>query len=414
MTIPADHSTTVEALGALGTLKMMTKAGLNYRRTVRYLISRGRFKDLSNFLYTKTLVPTGEGSGELAYYFIGSLLQRYPQLAPFPRFIEIEVTTRCNKRCVICEHTWWNERPTDLTFTELYRLTDQFNLRWVNLTGEGDAFLNKDYLAMIRHLKNRGTSVYLVDSMDLVTKSVAYELVRLGVDGIYISMDGATKQTYESIKVGCTFDKVLANIKSLLTVKKELSSPLPEICFRFVITKTNVHEMADFVRLVGSLATRQEWGDGSKIHFVGLLDYPEVHDLYLETIPQERINAAIFASDGMPVVFAHTQPSTNPSINRCLAWMEPYFALVPHHIVLPCCAVLMSNSRAKLAEYCFGDYTKESMRNIWNHSYYKWFRSAVTKKDAPVPALCAECRAYDTGVRVKRYGIDARKRRDFE
>lgn len=415
MAVPADHSTTVETLGTLGTLRMMLGAGVNYRHTIAYLARKGRLRDLYNFFYTKTLVPTGEGSGEAAYYLIGSLLQKYPQLAPFPKYIEVEVTTKCNKQCIICEHTWWKEPSADLTFEEFKSLTDQFDLRWINLTGEGDAFLNKDYLNMISYLKRRGTSVYLVDSMDLVTKDVARELVRMGVDGIYISIDGATKTTYESIKVGCDFWKVISNIKALLDAKRRAKSPLPEICFRFVVTKTNVKEMADFIRLIASLGNN--WGDGSKIHFVGLLDYPKIHDLYLETIPQEHIDVAVRTSRNrgmLPVVFAHIEERLNPSVNRCLAWMEPYFALVPHHMVLPCCAVLMSNDRAKLAEYCFGDYTKEPMRQIWNHPYYKWFRSAVTKRDAPVPRLCQGCRAYDTTEREQGYGVDTRKREDFE
>jgi len=393
---------------------MMLKAGFNYRRTMTYLLRKKRFKDLCNLLYTKTLVPTGEGSGELAYYLIGGLLQKYPQLVSFPKYIEIEVTTRCNKRCIICEHTWWSERSVDLTLDEFKDLVSQFDLHWVNLTGEGDAFLNKDYLAMIAYLKHKGVSVYLVDSMDLVRKDVAHSLVRMGVDGIYISMDGATKETYESIKVGCNHDKVLHNIENLLELKRELRSPLPEICFRFVVTKTNAHEMADFVKLINTLGNRREWGDGSKIHFVGLLDYPEIHDLYLETIPQEFIDATIGAANGIPVVFAHTQESINPSINRCTNWMEPYFALVPHHMVLPCCAVLMSNDRARLSEYCFGDYTKEPMRQIWDHPYYCWFRRSVTKKDAPVPMLCVGCRAFNTAEREEKYGVDCRKKEDFE
>lgn len=414
MTIPADHSTTVEALGTAGTLKLMLRTGLNYRRTMSYLFSQRRFRDLYNFLYTKTVVPTGEGSGELAYYLIGGLLQRYPQLAPFPKYIEVEVTSRCNKRCIICEHTHWDEPQRDLHYKQFVKLVNQFDLHWVNLTGEGDAFLNKDYLDMISYLKMRGTSVYLVDSFDLVTPEVSHELVRLGVDGVYISIDGATKYTYESLKEGCDFERVLSNVRGLLSAKRKYNSPLPEICFRYVITKTNVHEMADFVRLVNTLGRRHEWGDGSKIHFVGLLDYPEIHDLYLETIPQEFIDATIMASHNIPVVFAHIENGRNPSINRCLAWMEPYFALVPHHMVLPCCAVLMSNNRERLAEYCFGDYTRESMRDIWNHPYYKWFRKTVTKKDLPIPQLCVGCRAYDTMERERKYGVDSRKREDFE
>ena len=414
MSIPADHMTTVKKLGTLGTINMIAKAGFNYRHTMGYLVGKKQFARLVNFLYTKMLVPTGEGSGELAYYAIGGLLQKYPQLVPYPKYIEIEITSRCNKRCIFCEHTSWNEPNKDLEFDQFKRLVDQFDLKWVNLTGEGDAFMNKSYLRMIQYLKSHDTSVFLVDSFDLITKDVAKVLVESGVDGIYISMDGATKETYESIKVGCNYDRVLTNIKNLLEIKKELRSPIPEICFRFVVNKKNVNEMADYVRVINSMASRKEFGDGSKIHFVGLLDFPEIHDLYLETIPVDKISEAIQASKGgLPVVFAHTEQVTNPSINKCLAWAEPYFALVPEPMMLPCCAVLMSNDRQKLLDYSFGNYMTTPTREIWDSPYYKWFRGMVTNPNAKVPAICAGCRAYDTTERIKKYGVDGRSKEAF-
>jgi len=419
MAVPADYMATMNSIGRWGVAKMIARAAWNYRHTMFHFIKHGQVKSLVNFLYTKTLVPTGEGAGEAAYLLIADILRKHPQLAPYPRYIEIEVTTRCNKRCIICEHTWWNEPARDLSFGEFKRLVDQFNLWWVNLTGEGDAFLNRDYLKMIAYLKGKGTSVYLTDSFDLITPDVSRELVRLGVDGIYLSMDGATKKTYEKIKVGCRYDRTLANVKAMLEEKARQNSPIPELCIRYTITKDNINETADFVRLVNSLAPREQWGDGSKLHFIGLLDYPEVHNLLVGEIPHEVIEETLRAASngGIPVVFAHPDSSKNPSINTCLAWMEPwmepYFALVPEPMVLPCCAVLMSNSRAKLLEYSFGNYMETPFRQIWDSPYYRWFRRQVTKKDGKVPALCAGCRAYNTRQREERYGIDYRKRTDF-
>ena len=214
MSVPADHDATAKAIGLGGVARMIAKAAFNYRHTMGYLLKKRHFTSLYNFFFTKTLVPTGEGSGELAYYFIGSLLQKHPQLAPYPRNIEIEISTYCNKKCITCEHTYWNEPSRHLTFAQLKNLVDQFPLRWVNLTGEGDAFLNPDYLDMIRYLKYKGVSVYLVDSFDLITPDIARRLVAMDVDGIYLSMDGASKQTYESIKRGCNYEKVLNNLRA--------------------------------------------------------------------------------------------------------------------------------------------------------------------------------------------------------
>ena len=416
--IPADHSATVKSLGPVGMANLMTRAAFRYRRTMSYFVRNRQFSDLGNFLFTKIILPTGEGSGELIYYAIGPLLQKFPQLVAFPQWFEVELTSKCNKRCIMCEHTWWHEPSKELSLDEFKHLADQFsNLHWVNLAGEGDSFLNKDFLPMLAYLRKRHVSVYLDDSLDLVTKDISYELVRLGIEGLYLSMDAATKETYESLKIGCNYDRTIEHLKELLDAKKELQSPLPEICVRFVVNKKNMYEMADVVEVLRKLGSRDSWGDGSKINFVGLLEYPQTRELIVEVFPQDQITKAIKAgqaSGSLPVIFARSDTSTNPSINCCLAWMEPFFILVPQPTMLPCCAGLMSNNRAKLVEYGFGDYTKESVRSIWNRPYSKWFRKQVTKKDGKIPALCEGCRAYDTHERVLHYGVDRRKRHDFE
>jgi pyrroloquinoline quinone biosynthesis protein E len=416
MPVPADHSTTVNTIGYWDTFKIIVNAIFNYRNTMFHFLRHRQFKRLANFLYTKTLVPTGEGSGELAYYFIGGILQKYPQLAPYPKYIEIEVTTKCDKKCIICEHTWWNERSRDLHFDEFKKLVDQFDLRWVNLTGEGDAFLNKDYLNMISYCKSKDMSVYLTDSFDLITPDISEKLVAMGVDGIYLSMDGANKKTYEKIKAGCDFDRTIHNVIAIIEEKQRQNTPIPELCLRYTLVKDNLDEVADFVSLINKIATREEWGDGSKIHFIGLLDYPEIHDMYVEKIPHWVIEEAHSAipEDGVPVVFAHLDNSKNPDINKCLAWLEPYFALVPEPMALPCCSVMMTNARDKLLEYSFGNYMTTPFKEIWNSPYYTWFRQQVTKKDGKVPMLCVGCRAYDTSKRVQQYGIDIRKSTDFQ
>lgn len=406
--VPGDHEITAKAIGEANLLKMIFRAALAYRRTMKYLLVNHGLRSLYSFLYTKTFVPTGEGSGELAMYLVGPLIRTFPQLAPYPRYVEVEVTTRCDKRCIICEHTYWKEPSVDLTFDQFKHIIDQFqNLKWINLTGEGDAFLNRDYLKIIRYLKERGVAIYLVDSFNLVTKSIALELVRLGVDGIYISFDGATKETYEGIKAGCRYEETLQNIKSIVEAKKELGSPIPEICFRYVINKLNVHEMPDFVRLMRDLAPRQQWGDWSKIHFVGLLAFPEIEHLYLRKIPKhivkETLRIAEEHPDNLPVVFAHTEPDEFPSMNKCLAWMEPYIMMGGY--VLPCCAVLMSNKRSWLREHALGNLLKQDFEDIWNSPRYRLFRHTVNKPGNPVPLLCRGCRGYDTTEREKLFGV---------
>ena len=66
--------------------------------------------------------------------------------------MEIEVTTRCNLKCIICEHTYWDEPNRDMSFEQFKGIVDQFpKLKWIGLTGIGESFINKDFMKMLRY-----------------------------------------------------------------------------------------------------------------------------------------------------------------------------------------------------------------------------------------------------------------------
>lgn len=384
---------------------------LAYQRTVRYLLKKRGIRAAYNFIFIKLFVKEGEGSLGLVYHLMEPFFTLFPQLraklTPYPFNIEIEITNRCNKRCIICEHTYWKEPNKDLSFENFKKIVDQFpKLKWVNLTGEGDAFLNRDYLDMIRYLKAKDIPVFLVDSFDLITEDLAAELIKIGVDGIWISMDAATKETYEKIKVGCNFERSLNNIKKLIELKKQMESPIPELCFRFIVTSLNVHEMPQFIELIHSLGGRDSLGDGSRIEFAGLLVFDEVRHLFIPEIPGEILKATMKKAREMDVyvTFAHANENRLSPLECCMAWMEPYIMMGGY--VMPCCAVLQNNNRDFLKKHALGNILKEPFREIWYSERYKKFRNIIPKAKDKVPILCKNCRAYNTTDREIRYGIE--------
>ncbi len=85
-------------------------------------------------------------------------LKLYPFFRRFPYHssIEIEVSTKCNLRCIMCEHTYWKEPPQDMSFQQVKSIVDQFpKLRWIAFTGIEEIFLNKDLMRMCGYLKNK-------------------------------------------------------------------------------------------------------------------------------------------------------------------------------------------------------------------------------------------------------------------
>jgi MoaA/NifB/PqqE/SkfB family radical SAM enzyme len=384
-------------LGLLGDLLLFP---WRYKRSIWYLLSRGKLRDLYVFAFIKHFVADEGGYIALLNNLISNTGWSF--LAPYPFKLEIEHTTVCNKRCIHCEHTHWKEKPELVNLDEIKRIVEQFpRLKWINLTGEGDNFLNPDYMKFIEYLRGKHISVNFVDEFDFIETEKAKQLVELGVNCIWISMDGATKETYEKIKVGCNFEKAIQNIRILQETKKKLKSPLPTLCFRFIVSNINYQEMPKMVKLVHSFG---DLGEGSRLEFTGLLTFKEIEHLKLGNPPEEIIEETRRKAEelNVPISFSHLRKEELPSINKCSAWTEPYIMMGGY--VLPCCAILMSNKRDFLRKNSFGNIKEKSFKEIWNSERYEKFRRMVTDKNAKVPLLCVGCRGYDTTEREKKYG----------
>ncbi|MBI5206281.1 MAG: SPASM domain-containing protein, partial [Candidatus Firestonebacteria bacterium] len=340
---------------------------------------------------------------------LSKLVKEYPLKVPLPRFFEIETTTICNKRCFICEYVYWpkdEQVKRHMTLDEFKYIADQFpSIKWINVTGEGSSFLNKDYTSMLKYIWDKHkTSIWLVDHLsDIPFNTLEKELFPY-IHGIYVSCDAATKETYESIKIGCNFDNVINNLKSIIEYKRKNKTPFPHLSFRYVILKENKHEMPLFLDLLNSIAKPHEWGGSSSyVEFTGLLYFPEIHSHYVDEIPRNIINELLKRKDGIEFQFVHAEEKRNPPIERCYAWMEPYI-MMPGYVV-PCCSVLMSNRRPFLREYSFGNVFEKDFKEIWRSDYYTKFRKMVVDPCAPVPKLCVGCRGFRTQHRVSKYGI---------
>jgi len=251
----------------------------------QYMFKKFGWRSWYTFWFTKLFV--GDEGGE--YAFLNKLHQRFPSLLRRPYKIELEHTTICNKKCIFCEHTHWQEKSTSIGLEQFRTIIDPLTkLKWIHITGEGSSFLNRDFVKMIEYSRARHLNVNFVDEFDFFDEDMARKVIDLGINSIYVSFDGATRETYEKIKKGCSYDKALANIRYLLQLKAEMQSPFPVIHFRYIITKLNYHEMPDFIELISTLPNR---GAMARVEFVGLLTFPGIEQYYIpmDHIPEEII-----------------------------------------------------------------------------------------------------------------------------
>ncbi|MFH1776752.1 MAG: radical SAM protein [Candidatus Omnitrophota bacterium] len=338
----------------------------------------------------------GAGYTFKAIYFFVIWGRRYPLItrlfsfiSPYPKFIEIEVTTRCNLRCTLCEHTYWNEPVRDMSLQEFKSIIDQFpHLQWIGLTGIGESFLNKDFLSMLAYVKAKNVFVELYDTFYLIDAVTSERLIEMGIDRMYVSFDGATKETYEKIRVNSNFEQVVENIKGLLNLKRQLSAHFPEVHFHYIITKDNISEMLQYLELVRSLIVDQS----VTVQFTRMLHtFKEVDHLFTEISP-EVIREVEDQAQKLSINLSWNLnvPVDKPPLKNCIEWTMPFIFATGH--VIPCCAGNESGRRDFQKDTSLGNIFEQSFKDIWLGRKYKAFRRML--RVGHVPVQCRNCCIY--------------------
>jgi len=352
----------------------------NIKQLLFYLKSKG-WKWTWNYLHFITFYDTKN-----------PILIKYLQwFHPYPSYIEVECTTRCPIKCKHCEHTWWNEPSIDMSFDQFKHIFDQFpNLKWIGMTGIGEEFINPDFMDMLRYVKHKKPDVFieLYDSFLFLDEKKISEMIDLGIERIFASIDGATKETYEKVRVGAKWEKVVKNIETFVRLKKEKKAYFPQLCFHYIVTKDNFHEMKKYVEWVSSLGT-----DVKLIQFSRMLHfYKEARDLFIE-VPEKTIKEVEKKADelGINVVWSLDVPQKKPPINRCTAFMMPFIFV--NGDVIPCCAQNEGNRREWQHKTSMGNIFNERFKKIWNGKRYRDLIRKIRKNETP--EACKGCPLFE-------------------
>jgi radical SAM protein with 4Fe4S-binding SPASM domain len=147
----------------------------------------------------------------------------------------MEITHRCNLRCVHC----YCRRDADdreagdaeLSYEEICRIVDQIveeGCLYFQLTG-GEPLLRRDFTDIYDYCRDKGLLVTLFTNGTLITRHMADHLAKRPPLSVEVSLYGATKEVYESVTgVPGSYEKCLNGIKLLVDrgIKLILKSPM--------------------------------------------------------------------------------------------------------------------------------------------------------------------------------------------
>ena len=175
----------------------------------------------------------------------------------WPTHLQIEPTTHCNLRCLLCPVNTGLNRPTGHMDFEVFRkVVDEAAeyLFFILLWDWGEPFLNPRIYDMIRYASERRIKLISSTNGHLFAQGDhADRVVRSGLDTLIVALDGTTQETYEKYRQGGKVNDVLQGIRNLVARKRALNSPTPLINLRFLVMRHNEHEIPHVPELARSL-----------------------------------------------------------------------------------------------------------------------------------------------------------------
>lgn len=300
-----------------------------------------------------------------------------------PIKMDYEVSSICNFRCTMCLMSELSgNRPPNMTLEDFKRSIDErYGLVEVKLQGLGEPLLNKDFFEMVDYVVNKDIWTRTTTNASILHVNNTYKkLIDSGIGEIQISLDGATKETFEKIRVGANFEQIKNNI-ILLNNYAESKDELWKTSCWVMIQSDNIHEIKDILCLAATLKFkrvvfqmsmndfgRDEWKINSEKSGNKYMNADLEVELY-QRGQELGIEVSFWDNDGR-----------YKRGDRCI-WLFSRAYITAKMEVTPCCMHWVSDD-------CYMG-SAENFGHTWYGERYDKLRQIVIEGD--IPQICKYC-----------------------
>ncbi len=331
-----------------------------------------------------------------------------------PMHVLLQVASACNLDCYMCsEHL----RPPELRHAqgltalsmELFGRLEREVFPYASqltLGIGGEPTISPHFLEYVERAFAANLEVHLLTNGTQLGKERMIEVVSRCVSYLGISLDAATRETYERIRLGSRWDRMLEHLHEL--AERRLAHPPEErthLTLVFVLMKSNVHELPAFVELAHRVHAESVLGqhvipvteEGAR---ESLIEEPERYARYrAEAIERgQRLGIDLRLPAPYEPGAKASAPPVAPAANEPFVVEPVDFA--PHRPVpcsmptlelfvlydgrvFPCCH---PHAHRKMQ---LGDLNVQSFAEIWNGTLMRNLRAGLQRGD--VPLICRNC-----------------------
>lgn len=145
-----------------------------------------------------------------------------------PYEVYIQVSKRCNLRCVMCGHESWTSNTGFMDFALFEHILAECKANKIRrlqiLASQGEPFLHPRIFDFLERAVAEGFELGIVTNGTPLTPERIERLSRIALADIQFSFCGYDKESYERIYVGAKFERVSENLRLLSDALKAVKS----------------------------------------------------------------------------------------------------------------------------------------------------------------------------------------------
>jgi MoaA/NifB/PqqE/SkfB family radical SAM enzyme len=332
--------------------------------------------------------------------------------------VYLEPTTLCNLLCRTCVRNAWDEPPGTMSTETFARVIDGVRavspLPTLFFGGFGEPFAHPDLLAMLAAAKAAGCPVELITNGTRLDEDTRRELVRIGVDRLWVSIDGATPESYADVRLWDALPQVTEDLARLRELRIAHGSGLPRLGIAFVAMRRNIADLPEVVRLGQKLGA-----DRFSVSNV-LAHTPEMREqvLYARSIDAEDVGPSAWApevslagwtrrADHRALVRVRRAPGRSPragrggAANTCPFVEKGSVSIRWDGAISPCLPLLHTHRsyldfRPRTSHaYSVGNVNDVSLAEAWREPGYVALRERLLAFDFAPCTICNSCDMAD-------------------
>jgi MoaA/NifB/PqqE/SkfB family radical SAM enzyme len=331
--------------------------------------------------------------------------------------VYVEPTNACNLECRTCIRNVWDEslgRMTGSTFARIVEgLRDFSPTPTVFFGGFGEPLAHPNIVEMIAQVKALGASAELITNGTLLTEPLPRQLIKAGLGVLWVSLDGATPESYADVRLGTTLPQVIDNVMGFRGARPPAQCPTPEIGIAFVAMKRNIADLPAVLRLGGRLGASRFMVSNVLPYTAEMCDEVlysrSLNDiLYLPSrwVPQISLPKIDWDETTREPLYRVMRSNRSVTLagtdlshanNRCPFIESSVTAIGWDGSLSPCLPLLHThtsylNKRERFSRrYVVGNVNERKLRELWNEPAYLAFRERVQMFDFAPCTFCGGC-----------------------